>query len=170
MNSWRAALLSLTLASPLQAETQVDAYGLGTLTPAPETWLKLDGDLSVRLRVLHQNSDLAPIVTHPETLRAEVSIFGRAGAPDRDVQLACSAYFLDPAAVNSGYVMQNKPCFTGRLSQADGQFVAIDLDLRFRPVVTDPAGTSAVVVGVKDTIAHKGKSLSATYDWQGGRK
>ena len=145
MYSWRAVLLALTLAAPSHAETKVDAYGLGTHPPAPEIWTKLDDDLSIRLRVLHRNGDLAPTVPSPETLRAEVSIDGREGA-DRDVQLTCTAYFMDSNAVNSDEVIKYKPCFTGRLSQAAGAFVVLDFDLRFTPVKTDPAGTSAVVI------------------------
>ena len=164
------AALCLTLATAVRAETEVDAYGLGFHAPVPESWLKLDEDLSIRLRILNASGRLAPNVPRPETLRAEVSIFGRAGAPDRQVSLTCSAYFIDAQAENSDYVTRGQPCWTGRLGQADGQFVVIDFDLRFRPVVTDPAGTSAVVVEVKDAVVNDHLSLSATYDWQGGRK
>ena len=67
-------------------------------------------------------------------------------------------------------MIDDKPCYEGRLSDATGQFVPLTLDLQFRPVASDPAGTSAVVVEVHDLVAKDHVTIYATYDWQGGRK
>jgi hypothetical protein len=168
MNRVLAALV--LMAGAAQAETEVDAYGLGYHKPVPERWLKLDEDLSIRIRVLHKDGALAAEVTAGQVVQTEVTFFGREGAKDRDVQLVCSARFKDAEAVDSDFVRQDKPCYTGRLSDATGRFVPLDMDLYFRPVSTDPAGTSAVEVQVTDKVVNDHVTLWATYDWQGGRK
>lgn len=152
------------------AETEVDAYGLGPHDPVPETWLKLDEDLSVRLRILNRKGEVADMVETPQVLNAEVSFFGREGAADRDVKLTCTARFVDAEAGWSDAVIDDKPCYEGRLSDATGKFVPLRMRLEFRPVATDPAGTSAVVVEVTDLVVDDSISLWATYDWQGGMK
>jgi hypothetical protein len=164
-------LLAFMVATMARGETEIDAYRLGTHAPEPESWLKLDEDLSIRVRILHaSNGELAPVVTRPEILRAEISMFGREGAADREVNLTCWVYFKDAEAASSDFVVDGKPCYRGRLSDATGRFVPLDLDLSFRPVASDPAGTSAVVVRVEDSVVDDHIGLFPTYGWEGGRK
>jgi hypothetical protein len=167
----RTMALLLALATPAAAETEVDAYGLGANPPVPEQWTKIDADISIRARVVRDKSGaLADVVKKPEVLRLELAFFAREGAADRAVALTCSVYFLDAAAVRSDPVVAEVPCYTGRLADASGKFQPIDLDLKFRPVASDPAGTSAVAVRVKDTVISDGVMLWPTYDWQGGTR
>lgn len=164
----RILLALALLASPARAETEVDAYGLGPHKPEPETWLKLDQDLSIRLRILNKAGQATPTVATPEVLSAELTFFGREGAADRDVKLVCSARFVDAEAGWSDDIISEEPCYEGRLSDATGIFVPLKFKLEFRPVASDPAGTSAVVVQVDDLVVNDHISLWATYDWQGG--
>lgn len=164
------AAVAVLTAGMACAETEVDAYGLGPHKPVPETWMKLDEDLSVRLRILNKAGEVTAVVGAPEVLNAEVSFFGREGAADRDVQLICSARFVDAEAGWSEPIIDEKPCYKGRLAEATGQFVPLKLKLKFRPVTSDPAGTSAVVVEIRDLVVDDNVSLWATYDWQGGSK
>ena len=170
MARFRGLVLLGLLAGAAMAETEVDAYGLGHHDPVPESWLKLDEDLSIRVRVLDSRGKLIERVAAPQTLTAEVSLYGREGAADRDVRLVCSAFFIDSGAGWSEAVIDDKPCYEGRLSDATGQFVPLTLDLQFRPVASDPSGTSAVVVEVHDLVVKDHVTIYATYDWQGGRK
>jgi hypothetical protein len=166
-----AAAVVLAMAGVARAETEVDAYGLGDHDPIPEQWTKIDDDLSIRVQILHDKTgELAAVVTRPEVLRVEVTFFAREGATDRAVNLTCMAYFMDAGAASSGDAVETKPCYQGRLSDATGKFVPIDLGLRFRPVASDPAGTSAVFVRVEDLEINDGVTLWPTYDWQGGTR
>lgn len=168
---FKTMALLLALAAPAAAETEVDAYGLGTNPPVPEQWTKIDADISIRARVVRNKSGaLADVVKKPEVLRLELAFFAREGAADRAVALTCSVYFLDAAAVRSDPVMADVPCYTGRLSDASGKFQPLDLDLKFRPVARDPAGTSAVAVTVTDTEITDSVMLWPTYDWEGGTR
>ncbi|WP_284325363.1 hypothetical protein [Cypionkella aquatica] len=165
-----ALALLLALASPVAAETEVDAYGLGSHPPKPEHWAKIDDDLSIRARVVHDASGaLADVVPRREVLRLELAFFAREGAADRDVSLHCKVHFVDATAESSDFV-KDVPCYKGRLLDAEGTFQPLDLDLRFRPVASDPAGTSAVMVRVNDSVVKDGVTLWATYDWQGGKR
>ena len=169
--AFKTMALLLALAAPAAAETEVDAFGLGRNPPVPEQWTKIDEDISVRARVVRdQSGALAEVVKAPEVLRLELAFFAREGATDRAVALTCSVYFLDAAAVRSDPVMADVPCYTGRLSDATGKFQPLDLDLKFRPVATDPAGTSAVAVTVTDSVITDSVMLWPTYDWQGGMR
>ena len=162
--------LVFALTMPAAAETEVDAYGLGYHPPVPERWTKIDDDLSIRARVVRDKSGaLAKVVKSPEVLRLEVAFFARKGAADRAVSLKCTVHFLDAEAVNSDPVM-DVPCYSGRLLDAEGKFQPLDLDLRFRPVASDPAGTSAVAIRVQDGVIKDGVTLWPTYDWQGGTR
>ncbi len=164
-------LASPALALPALAETEVDAYGLGTHAPVAEQWTKIDEDLSIRAQVVRDKSGaLAEVVKAPEVLRLDLAFFAREGAADRDVNLTCTVYFLAADATRSEPVKSDVPCYKGRLSDAAGQFVALDLELKFRPVASDPAGTSAVGVRVTDTVIKDGVTLWPTYDWQGGTR
>lgn len=163
--------LLLALAAPAAAETEVDAFGLGTNPPVPEQWTKIDQDISIRARVVRNKSGaLADVVKKPEVLRLELAFFAREGAADRAVALTCSVYFLDAAAVRSDPVMADVPCYAGRLSDATGKFQPLDIDLKFRPVASDPAGTSAVAVRVTDTVITDSVMLWPTYNWHGGTR
>ncbi len=170
MNRVWAAVALVGWAGLAGALTEVDAYGLGPNPPVPESWLKLDEDLSIRVRILDAKGNLAGQVDTVQVLRAEVSFFGREDAADREVRLFCTAYFMDANAENSANVIADKPCYEGRLSDATGRFVPLQMDLQFRPVASDPAGTSAVGVMVRDAVVGDGVTLTPTYDWQGGRK
>lgn len=169
--AFKTMALLLALAAPAAAETEVDAFGLGSNPPVPEQWTKIDEDISIRARVVRNKSGaLAEVVKKPEVLRLELAFFAREGAADRAVALTCSVYFLDAEAVRSEPVMADVPCYTGRLSDATVKFQPIDLDLKFRPVASDPAGTSAVAVRVTDTVITDSVMLWPTYDWQGGMR
>lgn len=173
MNSLRAAcVVMLALAAPALAETEVDAYGLGPNPPLPEQWTKIDEDISIRAQVVHDATGaLADVVKAPEVLRLDLAFFAREGAADRDVSLVCTVSFLDAEAVPSAKAaISEQPCYKGRLSDAAGKFQPLDLDLKFRPVASDPAGSSAVVVRVNDLVIDDGVTLWPTYDWQGGRQ
>lgn len=166
-----AAAIVWAMVGAAQAETEVDAYGLGDHAPIPERWTKIDEDLSIRVQILHDKTgELAAVVNKPEVLRVEVTFYAREGAADRPVNLTCMAYFMDAGAGSSGDAVKTKPCYEGRLSDAVGKFVPIDLGLQFRPVVSDPAGTSAVIVRVGDLVINDGVTLWPTYDWQGGTR
>ena len=163
-------VLCAALASPALAETEVDAYGLGSNPPVPEQWTKINEDLSIRARVVHNNTGaLADVVKRAEVLRLEVAFFAREGAADRDVSLTCKVAFLDAEAARSAPVV-DAPCYKGRLSDAAGKFQPLDLDVKFRPVASDPAGTSAVTIRVDDAVIKDGVTLWPTYDWQGGTR
>lgn len=173
MNSWRAAFaVMLALAAPVQAETEVDAYGLGPNPPVPEQWTKIDEDISIRAQVVRDaTGTLADVVKAPEVLRLDLAFYAREGAADRKVSLVCTVSFLDAEAVPSAKaVIAEQPCYSGRLSDAAGKFQPIELELKFRPVASDPAGSSAVVVRVNDLVIDDGVTLWPTYDWQGGRQ
>ncbi len=131
------------LAGAALAETKVDAYGLGYHDPVPESWLKLDEDLSIRVQILDARGRLAERVATAQVLRAEVSFYGREGAADREVRLFCTAYFMDANAENSERVISDKPCYEGRLSDATGRFVPLQMNLQFRPVASDPVAPVA---------------------------
>jgi hypothetical protein len=166
----KALMVTLLMAGAAPAETLTEAYGLGDAAPNPEEWTKIDGDLSIRARILRDATGaLADVVTRPEVLRVAVEFHAREGAADRPVRLVCSAMFYDAEGEGSDYVFRDKPCYEGRLADAAGQFRAVDFGLKIRPVATDPAGTSAVVVTVRDLVIDDGVSLAPTYDWQGGR-
>ncbi len=159
----------LAMATPVAAETEVDAYGLGRNPPAPEKWTKIDEDLSIRARVVRDKSgELADVVKRPEVLRLEVAFFARKGAADRKIVLTCAAYFMDAKAQHSQKAAA-VPCYSGQLHDADGKFQPLDFELKFRPVTSDPAGTSAVAVEVTDTVINDHVMLWPTYDWQGGK-
>ena len=161
----------LALAAPAHAETEVDAYGLGPNPPVPEQWAKIDEDISIRAQVVRDGSGaLADVVKAPEVLRLDLAFYAREGAADRKVSLVCTVYFLDANALRSDPVKSEVPCYEGQLSDAAGKFQALDLDLKFRPVTRDPAGTSAVAVTVKDLVIDDGVMLWPTYDWQGGMR
>jgi hypothetical protein len=163
-------LFMFLAATVARAETEVDAYGLGQHPPVPESWLKLDEDLSIRVRILNDASgELATVVRSIETLRVEVTLFGREGAADREVALICSALFLDAEAGGDGYAIKDRPCYSGHLSDATGKFVPLDFDLRFRPETSDPRGSMAVVVQIRDMVVDEHVSLSPTFSWQGGQ-
>lgn len=167
----KVATVVLAMAGAARAETEVDAYGLGDHDPVPEQWTKIDDDLSIRVQILRDaTGELAAVVNSPEVLRVEVTFYARTGAADRAVNLTCMAYFMDAGAGSSGDAVKTKTCYKGRLSDATGKFVPIDLGLRFRPIVSDPAGTSAVIVRVEDLVINDGVTLWPTYDWQGGTR
>ena len=124
----------LALATPMAAETEIDAYGLGSNPPLPEKWTKIDEDLSIRARVVRDKS----------------------------------GDFMDANAERSQKAAA-VPCYSGQLHDADGKFQPLDFELKFRPVTSDPAGTSAVAVEVTDTVIKDHVMLWPTYDWQGGK-
>ena len=99
-----------------------------------------------------------------------MTFFGREGAADREVRLVCTARFVDAEAGWSDAVIDKKPCYDGRLSDATGKFMPLNFKLEFRPVASDPAGTSAVMVQIDDLVVNDHISLWATYDWQAGTK
>ena len=167
-----AALVAAALTVPggAVAETLVDAYGLGHHKPVPEVWTQVDDDLSIRARILRDTSDaLAPRAEKGETLRLDMSFYVQPGAADRDIYLTCSVYFYDADGEMSDYAIRDRPCYKGRLHDGLEVFRPLVLNFRFRPRATDPGGTSAVVVTVKDTVLESGITLAPTYDWQGGR-
>lgn len=168
--AWNVFAAILALALPAAAETEVDAYGLGPNPPAPEQWTKIDEDISIQARVVRDKSGaLADVVKRPEVLRLELAFFAREGAADRKVNLTCTAYFLDAEATRSDPVASG-PCYSGHLLDAEGKFQLLDFELRFKPVASDPAGTSAVAVQVTDTVINDRVMLWPTYDWQGGKR
>lgn len=165
-----AAALALPLAAPARAETLVDAYGLGTHAPKPEEWLKIDDELSIRARIVRRaGGEPVAQADQGDTLRLDLAFYVQPGAQDRDIRLTCSVLFYDAHGDDSEYVIEDKPCYAGRLADGAERFQPLDLDLRFRPRASDPAGTSAVVVRVKDMVINDAITLTPTYDWQGGR-
>lgn len=165
-----AVALAAILAGPVHSETLVDAYGLGHHQPVPEEWTKIDEDLSIRARIVRGNKGtLAPVVQAGQTLTLDLAFFVQPGAADRDIRLVCSVYFYDAKGEGSDYAVRDKPCYQGRLHDGLDRFQPLDLDFRFKPRASDPKGTSAVVVSVKDTVIGDGVGLAPTYDWQGGR-
>jgi hypothetical protein len=164
------ALLALVLVSGgAQAETAVDAYGLGAHPPEPEIWTKIDEELSVRARILTGKRETpAAIARAGQVLRLDLAFYVQPWAPDRDIRLACSVYFYNAEGERSGYVVEDNPCYNGRLHDGLDRFQPVALNLKLRPRASDPAGTSAVVVRVQDSVIGDGISLSPTYDWTGG--
>lgn len=158
---FKAVAVLLVMAGFARAETEFDACGLGNHAPIPERWTK----------ILHDKSgELAAVVSKPEVLRAEVTFYAREGVADRAVNLTCMACFRTADAGSSGDAVTTKPCAAGRLSDATGKCVPIDFGLKFRPVVSDPAGTSAAIVRVADLVINNGVTRWPTYDWQGGTR
>jgi hypothetical protein len=170
MRSLCAAGLLAALALPGGAETLEDAYGLGRHKPVPEEWTKIDEELSVRARILRDGTEkLAPRAQKGDTLQLDLSFYVQPGAKDRDIHLTCSVYFYDADGEGSDYAIKDRPCYKGRLHDGLERFQPLVLDFRFRPRETDPRGTSAVVVTVRDTVIKDGIQVAPTYDWRGGR-
>ena len=89
MNSLRAALaVMLALGTPVLAETEIDAYGLGPNPPVPEQWTKIDEDISIRAQVVFDATGaLAEVVQTPE-VRAELVAYAPQGvASGRPLEL-----------------------------------------------------------------------------------
>lgn len=162
--------LLVAMALPVGAETLEDAYGLGRHKPVPEEWTKIDEELSIRALILRDGPDrLAPRAQKGDTLRLDLSFHVQPGAQDRDIHLTCSVHFYDTDGEGSDYAIRDRPCYKGRLHEGLERFQPLALDFRFRPRETDPRGTSAVVVSVRDTVIRDGVGLAPTYNWQGGR-
>ena len=169
MRMFRRVWALVLLGGAAWAETEVDAYGLGYHDPNPQVWLKIDPELSVRARILHDKTGvLADEVTEPEVLRLEVAFTAVDGARDREVRFTCRVRFVDPGAEWSDAVA-DKPCYAGRLADGAGVFQLLDLDLRFRPQRSDPSGTAGVMVSVTEEVSGERKALVPTYRWKGGR-
>lgn len=165
-----AVALAAILTGPAPAETLVDAYGLGRHKPVPEEWTKIDEELSIRARIVKgKTGTLAPVVQAGQTVRLDLAFYVQPGAKDREIRLTCSVYFYDARGEGSDYAIRDKPCYEGRLHDGLERFQPLTLDFRFKPRASDPKGTSAVVVSVKDTVIGDGVGLAPTYDWQGGR-
>ena len=163
-------ILAGLVAGPAWAETLVEAYGLGRAKPVPEEWTKIDEDLSIRVRLLRETTDkLAARVGAGETIRVVAEFYVQPGAADRDIYLTCSLTFYDAEGEGRDYAFQDRPCYKGRLHDGLETFQPLVLDLRLKPRETDPKGTSAVILSVKDRIINDGVALAPTYDWQGGR-
>jgi hypothetical protein len=165
-----AALMLAALALPAGAETLEDAYGLGRAKPKPEEWTKINEELSIRARILRDGTDkLAPRAQKGDTLRLDLSFYVQPGAKDRDIYLTCSVYLYDADGEGSDYAIKDRPCYKGRLHDGLERFQPLVLDFIIRPRETDPRGTSAVVVSVRDMVIKDGIEVAPTYNWQGGR-
>jgi hypothetical protein len=164
------AAVFMLFAGAALAATQQETFGLGPFDPVPERVVKMDEDLSIRLRILDSEGALATVVPEPEILQAELSFIAREGAVDREVRLICTASFMMADGYGSDDIINKRPCYRGRLSDATGVFVPLKFNLRFRPVATDQAGSSGVHVQIYDKAADKHLIIWATYDWQGGWK
>jgi hypothetical protein len=159
---------AILVATSAIAETEVDAYGLGGHPPNPEVWVKMDDELSVRVRIVRDRSgELADAVARPEVLRLELSFTVAPGATDRDVHFNCQVRFMD-AEARSSEVVAKGPCYDGRLSDGSGVFQPMDFKFRFKPNLADPAGTSGVKVQFGETGSGIFRTLTPTYDWTGG--
>lgn len=165
-----AAVAALMLTTPVASETLVDAYGLGNHKPVPEEWTKIDEELSIRARIVKgKKGSLAPVVQAGQTLTLDLAFYVQPGAKDRPIRLTCSVFFYDARGEGSDEVLTDEPCYEGRLHDGLERFQPLDLNFRFKPRASDPKGTSAVVVRVKDTVIGDGVALAPTYNWQGGR-
>lgn len=162
--------LTCAMALPGAAETLEDSYGLGRNKPVPEEWTKINEELSIRARILRDGTDkLAPRAQKGDTLRLDLAFYVQPGATDRDIYLTCSVYFYDAEGESSDYSLDDRPCYKGRLHDGLERFQPLVLDFIFRPRETDPRGSSAVVVTVRDTVIKDGIQVAPTYDWRGGQ-
>ena len=160
-----SAILALGFSATVRAETFVDANGLGNHTPAPQDIQKIDDELSVRARIVHDKSGkLADNAVGEEMLRLELTFTTVDGAADRPIRFRCRVTFLH-ANGESPDIEKAGICYKGHLADGIGGYHRFAVNLRFQMKNTDPQGTSGVQIELKEEHSGLTKVLVPTYGW-----
>jgi hypothetical protein len=166
-----ASFLALAAVNGASAQSTSDELGLGNHEPKPEKVGKIGNDIFIRARLIREKSgELAATVKKGQIIAVQLDYLAAEGAKDRPISLVCSVQFIDVEGEKSDSSVSGKPCEEGRLQDYEGRYGRLDIELRFRPETSDPAGTNGVIVRVEDTFSGKRVVLVPTYDWVDGKK
>ena len=160
-----SGILALGFGVTALAETFVDANGLGNHTPAPQVVQKIDDELSVRARIVHDaTGKIATNAVGEEMLRLELTFTTVDGAADRPIRFRCRVTFLH-ANGESPDIEKAGICYKGHLADGIGGYHRFAVNLRFQMKNTDPQGTSGVQIDLKEEHSGLTKVLVPTYGW-----
>lgn len=162
MSMIKMLLTALLLASPALAESPATK-------PRPEVLIVFSKDMRMGARLTDDyGAGLISELKKPVFMRLEAG-FWTDGAATGKVILRCTARFV-MADGTKGKTVVDKICYENALSKTANSWTLMKTDLRFRPVVTDPAGVMGVELTVRDMLSGTSKTLTPTFDWQGGTR
>lgn len=163
------AALLIGVALPAGAEVLV-GEPLGEQVASPEDLQVFDDRIRMAARLVFSGTDdLADRVDKPARIDLEMGFMTSADVAPEDVRLRCKVFFVDPGNQVSR-IAKDVICYKGNLGEVAGKWVPMRLDFTFKPVTSDPKGTSGVRVEVKDQVSGEVAYFMPTYDWQGGQE
>ena len=167
MSMFKALVVLLAMTTAGWAETPLK------MTARPEALIVFSDDLRMGARIVDKSGDkLVASLNAPEEITLQAGFWTDKSITKRgvkSVRLRCTARFV-MADGSRGKKVLNTICYKGDLADTANTWTLMKVGLRFRPVVTDPAGVMGVELTVTDELSGTTGVLIPTFDWRGGKK